>query len=120
MGWYLRKSLGFGPFRINLSKSGLGGSVGVKGFRVGTGPRGRYLHAGRGGLYYRTSLDAPADSSESTSEPTEAKPEIHPESQREQATDASIDPAAPSEAVPGKNQLGVRLLRGIFGGLMRR
>jgi hypothetical protein len=32
-------------------------SVGVKGFRVGSGPRGNYIHMGRGGLYYRASLD---------------------------------------------------------------
>jgi hypothetical protein len=31
-------------------------SVGLKGFRVGTGPRGNYVHMGRGGFYYRTSL----------------------------------------------------------------
>jgi hypothetical protein len=31
-------------------------SVGVKGFRVGTGPRGNYVHMGRGGLYYKASL----------------------------------------------------------------
>lgn len=31
-------------------------SVGVRGLRVGTGPRGHYVHAGRGGLYYRASL----------------------------------------------------------------
>lgn len=58
MGWYLRKSLILGPIRINLSKLGLGISAGIKGLRVGTGPRGSYLHAGREGLYYRTSLDS--------------------------------------------------------------
>ncbi len=31
-------------------------SVGVKGLRIGTGPRGHYIHAGRGGLYYRATL----------------------------------------------------------------
>lgn len=31
-------------------------SVGVKGLRIGTGPRGNYIHMGRGGLYYRASL----------------------------------------------------------------
>lgn len=31
-------------------------SVGVRGLRVGTGPRGHYVHAGRGGFYYRASL----------------------------------------------------------------
>ena len=56
MGLYLRKGFNFGPLRLNLSRSGLGTSVGVKGFRIGLGPRGAYLHAGRGGLYYRQSL----------------------------------------------------------------
>lgn len=56
MTTYLRKSFTFGPFRINLSKSGLGISFGITGFRVGTGPRGPYIHAGRGGLYFKKSL----------------------------------------------------------------
>ncbi len=34
MGFRFRKSLKFGPFRINLSKSGVGYSIGGKGFRV--------------------------------------------------------------------------------------
>ncbi|MGI3781861.1 MAG: DUF4236 domain-containing protein, partial [Janthinobacterium lividum] len=38
MGFYLRKSLHAGPFRLNLSKSGVGVSAGVPGFRIGTGP----------------------------------------------------------------------------------
>jgi tetratricopeptide (TPR) repeat protein len=53
MSFYIRKSVKVGPFRMNLSKSGLGLSVGVKGLRVGVGPAGRYIHMGRGGLYYR-------------------------------------------------------------------
>lgn len=56
MPFYIRKSASAGPFRFNLSKSGLGVSAGVKGFRIGTGPRGHYIHAGRGGLYYRSSI----------------------------------------------------------------
>lgn len=59
MGFYIRKSISAGPFRFNLSGSGIGMSVGVKGFRVGTGPRGNYVHMGRGGLYYRASLNGP-------------------------------------------------------------
>jgi len=58
MGWYLRKSFSFGPFRLNLSKSGLDASFGVKGARVGTGLRGTYVHVGRGGVYYRESLSS--------------------------------------------------------------
>ena len=57
MPFYIRKSFSFGPLRINLSKSGLGASAGMTGPRVGAGPKGRYLHAGRGGLYYRKGLN---------------------------------------------------------------
>ncbi|MFH1497635.1 MAG: DUF4236 domain-containing protein [Verrucomicrobiota bacterium] len=63
MAFYIRKSLRFGPLRFNLSKSGVGVSAGVKGFRLGSGPRGNYVHMGRGGLYYRASLSSPARSS---------------------------------------------------------
>ena len=59
MGLYLRKSFKAGPVRLNLSKRGLGASVGVKGLRVGTSASGRnYVHAGRGGLYYRKNLSS--------------------------------------------------------------
>lgn len=56
MGFYLRKSISVGPFRFNLSKSGIGVSAGLKGLRLGVGPRGNYIHMGRGGLYYRATL----------------------------------------------------------------
>ena len=41
MGFYYRKSVNLGPFRVNLSKSGLGYSFGGRGFRVGTTARGK-------------------------------------------------------------------------------
>src|SRR5438552_13065409 len=53
MGLYLRKSVRVGPFRFNLSGSGIGVSCGIPGLRIGTGPRGNYISAGRGGIYYR-------------------------------------------------------------------
>jgi Protein of unknown function (DUF4236)/DnaJ domain len=53
VGWYFRRSIGFGPFRVNLSKSGIGWSVGVRGARVGTGPHGNYVRIGRDGVYYQ-------------------------------------------------------------------
>jgi hypothetical protein len=56
MGFYLRKSVKVGPLRFNFSKSGIGVSAGVRGLRVGTGPRGNYVHMGRYGLYYRQTL----------------------------------------------------------------
>ena len=62
MGFYIRKSIKAGPFRFNLSKSGIGVSTGIKGLRVGTGPRGNYVHMGYGGLYYRTTLNGSGSS----------------------------------------------------------
>lgn len=63
MPLYIRKSFNFGPLRINLSKSGLGASAGVTGFRLGTGPKGHHVHGGRGGLYFRKKIrsEPPAD-----------------------------------------------------------
>ena len=58
MGFYIRKSVRVGPFRFNLSKSGVGVSAGVPGLRVGSGPRGNYIHMGRGGLYYRKTFSS--------------------------------------------------------------
>ena len=69
MGFYVRKSVKLGPFRFNLSKSGVGVSTGFRGFRVGTGPRGNYIHMGRGGLYYRKTL-APGGRSHTPTAPS--------------------------------------------------
>jgi hypothetical protein len=41
MGFFYRKTVNLGPFRVNIGKSGLGYSVGGRGFRVGTTSRGR-------------------------------------------------------------------------------
>ena len=42
MGFRLRKTIRIGKFlHVNLSKRGVGFSVGVKGARIGIGPRGR-------------------------------------------------------------------------------
>lgn len=57
MGFYIQKRVKAGPFRFNLSKSGIGVSAGIPGFRIGTGPRGNYVHMGRSGIYYRASLN---------------------------------------------------------------
>uniref|UniRef100_A0A832H5V6 DUF4236 domain-containing protein n=1 Tax=Oscillatoriales cyanobacterium SpSt-402 TaxID=2282168 RepID=A0A832H5V6_9CYAN len=57
MSFYIRKSVKFGPLRLNFSKSGIGVSAGVKGARIATGPRGTYIHLGRNGIYYRQKID---------------------------------------------------------------
>jgi hypothetical protein len=41
MGWNWRKAFRFGPLRVNLSKKGVGYSVGVRGFRVGRDAKGQ-------------------------------------------------------------------------------
>lgn len=58
MGLTFRKSLRVGRlFRLNVSGSGVGASVGVRGARVGVTGKGRgYVDAGGGGLRYRASL----------------------------------------------------------------
>jgi len=57
MGWFIRKAIRLGPLRLNLSRSGLGASVGVKGLRIGQDAHGHpYVFGGRGGLYFRERL----------------------------------------------------------------
>ena len=41
MGWSWRKAFNFGALRVNLSKKGVGYSVGVRGFRVGRDAKGQ-------------------------------------------------------------------------------
>ena len=62
MPFFIRKALSFGPIRFNLSKSGVGISAGVKGLRLGSGPAGNYIHAGRHGLYYKKFFSSQKDS----------------------------------------------------------
>jgi DNA polymerase-3 subunit epsilon len=73
MGFYLRTSLKAGPFRFNLSPSGVGISAGLPGFRVGTGHRGNYIRAaGMGATYFGGRTPAPASRS-----PRPAVPSVH-------------------------------------------
>jgi hypothetical protein len=59
VGWSYRKSVNFGPFRVNLSKEGLGYSVGGAGFRTGVSATGRHYRSvsvkGTGLRYYSSS-----------------------------------------------------------------
>lgn len=57
MGLYFRKSVGFGPFRLNFSKSGLSTSIGVKGARLSLGQRGTYVTMSSHGIIYRQKVD---------------------------------------------------------------
>lgn len=47
MGWRWRRVFGRGPFRVTLSKGGVGWSVGVPGLRYGRSPNGQpYISIG--------------------------------------------------------------------------
>ncbi len=73
MGFYLRKTLRLGPLHVNLSTSGVGLSAGVRGGRFGVDALGHpYVHAGRGGIYYRRRWPA------ATAEPSRLPPEGPP------------------------------------------
>jgi Protein of unknown function (DUF4236) len=57
MGFFFRKSVRFGPVRVNFSKSGVGTSIGFKGARLTSSAKGStYVTVGRRGFYYRQSL----------------------------------------------------------------
>jgi hypothetical protein len=66
MSFYLRTSIKVGPVRLNMSRSGLGASVGVPGFRVGAGPRGTYVSLGGGLASYRATVHRSGRSSQRT------------------------------------------------------
>jgi hypothetical protein len=58
MGLYIRKSINLGILRINFSKSGIGFSIGVPGFRIVKPAKGKiYLQTGKNGIYYRKNME---------------------------------------------------------------
>lgn len=65
MGVFFRKSKKIGPFRLNLSTSGLGISTGITGARVSVGPTGTFVHLGRNGIYYRKKISSSKNSKKS-------------------------------------------------------
>jgi tetratricopeptide (TPR) repeat protein len=71
MGFRFHRSIGLGKFlRLNISKSGIGISVGIPGLRVSKGPSGTYLNVdlpGKG-LSYRKKLNSSASASRPAAE----------------------------------------------------
>lgn len=54
MGFFFRKSINLGKgFRLNLSKTGIGLSGGIKGLRVSRRGNRTTVSAGRNGLFFR-------------------------------------------------------------------
>jgi hypothetical protein len=99
MGLSFRKSVKAGPFRFNLSGSGVGVSVGVPGFRVGTGPRGNYIVMSAGGFTYRTSLGARSARSPSRLEPAPRTSESTEPSRGQRFIPSGSSTVAPLEVI---------------------
>ncbi|MFF1880782.1 TerB N-terminal domain-containing protein [Pseudarthrobacter sp. NPDC058196] len=110
MGFYVRKSLKAGPFRFNLSKSGLGVSAGLPGFRVGSGPRGNYVRMGSGGVYYQASVAGGKQSPQSPgilSTPVPTSSDVVFEDQRGASVQA-LAPTSSGDLVQQLNEAGSR------------
>lgn len=91
MGFFFRKSVAFGPIRLNFSKSGIGVSAGVKGARVSTGPRGTYVHAGANGFYYSQRIrTSPVENRRPTSDASRARIETADVSQLNETSIAAL------------------------------
>ena len=105
MGFFFRKSVRFGPMRLNFSKSGMGASIGVKGARLTASSRGStYVTVGSHGFYYRQTLARPQSGS-STPPPLASQP--HESTPGEPGT---IPTASISELVESSNADLVRQL----------
>jgi Protein of unknown function (DUF4236) len=120
MGFYLRKSFGFGPFRLNLSKSGLGASFGVKGARIGVNPKGRvYVHAGRAGFYFRESLQpAPSERRPATPRAPSTPVADEPIRQIESGASWSLTDEAQTELVAELTRVHRRTSRRLIVGII--
>lgn len=68
MSFYVREGMSVGPIKFNLSKSGVGASIGVEGFRLGAGPKGGYVHVGKSPVRYRKYKQLDSSESEPESE----------------------------------------------------
>jgi hypothetical protein len=92
MAWNFRKSLNFGPLRVNLSKKGLGFSVGGRGFRAGRDAQGRSYSQTSipgTGIYNRQYLSSGAGSKATQPTPAQAPPKsggIHAQRQVSSST----------------------------------
>jgi hypothetical protein len=106
MGFFFRKSIGFGPVRLNFSKSGVGASVGVKGARLTVPAHGStYITVGSHGFYYRQSVKTANVAGARTQEHSS-----HSSASAEEPRDGTIPTASIGELVECSNKDLVRQL----------
>ncbi|HVJ07102.1 MAG TPA: DUF4236 domain-containing protein [Acidisarcina sp.] len=101
MGWGFRRSLKFGPLKLNFSKSGIGYSVGGRGFRVGQDARGRSY----------TSASIPGTGLYSRQYSGKGKPP------RENSA-ANVDAGSGADSQPRSGNGGMLFLMFVAGGLL--
>jgi len=80
MGWNWRRSMRLGPLRINVSKRGLGYSVGLPGVRLGKDAKGRKyqsLNIPGTGIYRRDYAPTQPDSSNHPSRAWLSAPKVY-------------------------------------------
>ena len=105
MGFRFRKSINFGPLRLNFSKSGVGASVGTKGFRVtkkaGGGTRTTASIPGTGISYVTETSGKKASAGKRTDS---AAPAAQAAPQSEPETESPVNQAA--RRAGGKKPMG--------------
>jgi hypothetical protein len=106
MGYFFRKGLNFGPIRLNLSKSGVGASIGVKGARLTMTPRGTtYVTVGSKGFYYRETV---ARRSGGSSGPTPSQPSTPSPPSADEIATANVSDLVDSSSASLINSLNER------------
>jgi len=82
VGFRLQRSIKLGKFvRLNISKSGVGISAGVRGMRISTGPRGAFINLGipGTGLSYRKKISSSSSKSKNNKKAPSAAQAAEPQ-----------------------------------------
>lgn len=113
MGFYVRKSLRAGPFRVSLSNAGVGVSAGIPGFRISSSPRGNYVRVGTSGIYYQATFGSRGQATTPRTDLTPYVPLSPPSSEvaMQDVTGADAEtlaPTGPGDLVEQLNQASSR------------
>ena len=105
MAFFFRRSINFGLLRINLSQSGIGASVGVKGARGTMNARGTtYVTLGSNGFYYRETISNPGRRTQTGPIPQQQVEPGQPDNQIRTADVAELVDSSSAELVNRLNE----------------
>jgi hypothetical protein len=117
MGWRFRRSVSLGPLRINLSRSGVGYSVGGRGFRVGKDSKGRRyrsLSIPHTGIYRKDYLQSSKGQPNGTSQLPASNPSRPPPLPAKSSLGGSLSAPARWALIGGGAALLYAAIRAIF------